>query len=367
MGKQSRLQLAQQKTEAAIKATNKKIEELGQHAGALYASLDEIQTMFDRIRGVPHEKKIKYEKIKGIRMNWKQQAENIALEYKSTEVKIKGSGAAGVGAGIAAVALGPAAAMGVATTFGVASTGTAISALTGAAATKAALAWLGGGALIAGGGGMAAGSLFLALTGPIGWTIAGISAVTSGLLLMKNKEDQERLETIFALINERDTKSYELAIVELSERIVRVKDETAKLNDAISKVLSFGENYHEMSEAQQYELGAYVNLMEASTQLLTNPILGLLPKFTEEDFEQFCEDSKPEYRRFFKEHKVMIISLANLLYLIKLDDKERKLLCNAFKKNKEFLSSIDVREFDVADLVIVGMALKHRYEARAGF
>ena len=56
---------------------------------------------------------------------------------------------AGVGAGVAVVALGHTAAMGIATTFGVASTGTAISTLSGAAATNAALAWLGGGALAA--------------------------------------------------------------------------------------------------------------------------------------------------------------------------------------------------------------------------
>ena len=61
--------------------------------------------------------------------------------------------------------------MGVATTFGVASTGTAISALSGAAANSAALAWLGGGALAAGGGGMSAGTAFLGLAGPVGWTM----------------------------------------------------------------------------------------------------------------------------------------------------------------------------------------------------
>ena len=90
--------------------------------------------------------------------------------------------------------------MGIATTFGVASTGTAISALSGAAATNAALAWLGGGALAAGGGGMAAGSAFLALAGPVGWAIAGVSVVASGLLFFKTKSDKERLENIYIRI-----------------------------------------------------------------------------------------------------------------------------------------------------------------------
>ena len=167
--KLSKLQLAQQKAESASKKTNQKINELGQHTGDLYASLTAIQALFDRIRNVPEENRLKYENLKAIRVNWKQQAEKIELEYKKAEVKAAGQGAAGVGAGVAVVTLGPTVAMGVATTFGVASTGTAISALSGAAATNAALAWLGGGALAAGGGGMAAGNALLALAGPVGW------------------------------------------------------------------------------------------------------------------------------------------------------------------------------------------------------
>ncbi len=69
---------------------------------------------------------LKYEKLKAIRVNWKQQAEKIELEYKKAEVKAAGQGVAGIGAGVALAAFGPTAAMGIATTFGVASTGTAI-------------------------------------------------------------------------------------------------------------------------------------------------------------------------------------------------------------------------------------------------
>lgn len=108
-----------------------------------------IQELFDQIRNVPSDEKLEYEKLKKIRLNWKQQAERIDADYKAAAVKNAGAGAAGVGAGVAVVALGPTAAMGIATTFGVASTGTAISTLSGAAAANAALAWLGGGALAA--------------------------------------------------------------------------------------------------------------------------------------------------------------------------------------------------------------------------
>ena len=91
--KLSNLQLAQQKAEAAAKKTNQKINELGRHIGDLYASLTEIQALFDRIRNVPEENRLKYENLKAIRVNWKQQAEKIELEYKKAEVKAAGQGA----------------------------------------------------------------------------------------------------------------------------------------------------------------------------------------------------------------------------------------------------------------------------------
>ena len=279
-------------------------------------------------------------------------------------MKAAGQGAAGVGAGVAVAALGPTAAMGIATTFGVASTGTAISALSGAAATNAALAWLGGGALVAGGGGMAAGSAFLALAGPVGWAIAGISIVSSGLMFFKTKNDKERLENIFTLISNRDVKSYELAIVELSERIERIVNEGGKLAEAIIKIETFGTEYTKMSEAQQYELGAYVNLMEGSTMLLVNPILGIQPKYTEQDFEKLCVSESELHRRYFTVHKSMVISMANLLYKIKLDEKDRRLLAKSLKKNKEFLKSVKMskNEFDASDITMIERALNHRYK-----
>ena len=305
--KLSKLQLAQQKAESASKKTNQKINELGQHTGDLYASLTAIQALFDRIRNVPEENRLKYENLKAIRVNWKQQAEKIELEYKKAEVKAAGQGAAGVGAGVAVVTLGPTVAMGVATTFGVASTGTAISALSGAAATNAALAWLGGGALAAGGGGMAAGSAFLALAGPIGWTIAGLSIIASGLMFFKTKGDKERLENVYTLISNRDVKSYELAIVELSERIKRIIDETGKLEEAVIKIETFGTDYSQI-----------------------------------------------------------VISMANLLFTIPLDEKDKKLLAKSLRKNKEFLSSVQMtkKEFGVEDITMIERALTHRYKFR---
>lgn len=361
--KLSKLQIAQQKAEAAARKTNEKINELGYHTGALYTSLNMIQSLFDLIRNMPEENKLKYEKLKEIRVNWKQQAEKIEIEYKKAEVKVAGQGAAGVGAGVAVASLGPTAAMGIATTFGVASTGTPISALSGAAATKAALAWLGGGALSAGGGGMAAGSAFLALAGPVGWTIAGVSIIASGLMFFKRKSDKERLENVYTLISNRDIKSYELAIVELSERIKRILDETEKLGEEIAKIETFGTDYHNMSEEQQFELGTCYNLMQSSTALLVNSILGLEPKYSEQDFDRFCDSQSNKNRKYFKSHRSMVISMANLLYKIKLEDKEKKLLAKSLRKNKNFLSSVQMtkKEFGVDDIIMIEKALNYKY------
>lgn len=285
--KKSKLMLAQEKAESTIKKTNIKINELGNHTADLYNTLNNIQEQFDRISNVPIEKRLQYEELKKVRLHWKQQAEKIETDYKNAVAKNAGKGVAGVEVGVAIAALGPTAAMGVATTFGVASTGTAISALSGAAATNAALAWLGGGALAAGGGGMVAGKALLALAGPIGWAIAGVALLGSGLLFWKAKTEKDRLEDIFTLIAKRDTKSYELAIVELNERITRIQDESDKLKKAIEEIKTFGVDYQLMSEVQQYSLGTYLNLMVSSTQLLINPILGLQTKFTEEDYDRF--------------------------------------------------------------------------------
>ncbi|ETT45432.1 hypothetical protein BSK66_10070 [Paenibacillus odorifer] len=362
--KRSNLQIAQEQAELTIKKTNDKIEELGKYTSNLYTALTDIQELFDKIRNVPSEKHLDYRKLKVVRSNWKQQVEKIESDYKNAVVKNAGKGVAGVSAGVAVAALGPTTAMGIATTFGVASTGTAISALSGAAATNAALAWLGGGALAAGGGGITAGNALLALAGPVGWAIAGIALLGSGLLFWKTKSDQNRLEDIFTLISKRDIKSYELAIVELNERISRIKDEGAKLNDAIEKIESFGVDYNQMTEVQQYELGAYVNLMSASTQLLVNPILGLQPKYNEEDFSKFISEGNGKTNEVLcSSHKDLIIALSNLLYKIKLDDKDKKLLWKSFKKNKKFLSSMNIskKEFDDIILDIVCEALYFKY------
>ncbi len=363
--KKSRLKLAQEHAESAIKKVNDKIDALGTHTSQLYDELNTIQKIFDNIRNVPGEKRLEYEKLKKICLNWKQQAEKIESDYKNAAAKNAGKGAAGVGSGIAVAALGPTAAMGIATTFGIASTGTAISTLSGAAATNAALAWLGGGALATGGGGMAAGNAFLALAGPVGWAIAGVALVASGLLLRKGKSDQNRLEDIFTLISKRDVKSYELAIVEINERINRIKDESQKLNSASDRTRVFGLDYNLMTESQQYELGSYVNLMNSSTQLLVNPITGLQPKYDIGDLKEYITFRN---KMVDDKQKSLIISLSNLLFKLNLDEKDKTLLWKSFKGNKKFLSTIEMskKDFEYSIIETVTDALKHKYRSEKG-
>lgn len=360
--KKTRLQMAQDRAQEAISKTNERIGVLGTHTSDLYNQLTDIQELFDKIRNVPSEKKLQYEKLKKERLNWKQQAETIEQNYKTAAAKETGAGAAGAGVGVAVVTMGPTVAMGVATTFGVASTGTAISTLSGAAATNAALAWLGGGALAAGGGGMAAGEAFLALAGPIGWAIAGVALITSGILFWKTKTDQKYIEDIFTSISDRDVKSYELATVELNERIDRIIDESKKLGDAINRIETFGLDYNTMTEAQQYELGAFVNLMSSSTQLLINPILGLQPKYSEADLDKYLSWKRLD--NVSVDYKNMIISLANFLYKIELNDRDKKLLWKSFRNNKKMLKSMNFKkkEFDISIVDSVLEALSYKAE-----
>lgn len=361
----SKLQQAQDKLGATINLTNITIEDLGNHTKNLYDSLTKIQDLIDNIRNIPSDEKFEYKSLDKEKAAWKEQAENIKKEYKNTLIKNTGASAAGAGLGLAVVTMGPTAAMGIATTFGLASTGTAISALGGAAATNAALAWLGGGALVAGGGGMAAGQVFLSMAGPVGWAIAGVSFLASGLFFFKNSNDKKKLENLFTAISHRDIKSYQLAIVEILERIKRIDNESEKLDEAIENIRTFGLDYDLMTEKQQYSLGSYVNLMHSSTQLLINPIKGLEAKFSLEDFESFIEvNSKNIYSSIYDDNKNFIISLANMLYKIDIDAETKTLLWKSFRKNKEFLESMGIskKEFDIDIIDLALEALESKYE-----
>lgn len=214
-------------------------------------------------------------------------------------------------------------------------------------------------------GGMAAGNALLALAGPMGWTIAGVAFVSSALLVWKAISDKERLVEIFMLISQRDQNSYKQAIVELNERIKRIIDETKKLNEAILNIKTFGLDYTKMTEQQQYTLGAYVNLMNASTQLLVNPINGIQPKYTLENLQKFVSYNTVYASHLsYKYHKELVVYMANLLYKIDVNESDRKLISKLFKGNKEFRKNMKLEKDDLGvDLFnLVDVALRFKYQ-----
>lgn len=197
--------------------------------------------------------------------------------FGEKELQAAREAAGGAGAGLAAGAsvafMAPTAAMWVATTFGTASTGTAISTLSGAAATNAALAWLGGGALSAGGGGVAAGHALIAMAGPIGWTIAGASLLTSILLFSSkkaklNKQKNEEIESV--------KKNTEL-VREIDAQIQQILTDTEAirtgLNESFTQCLPmFQKDYASFTDDQKRQLGALVNQTKALSTMFGKTI-----------------------------------------------------------------------------------------------
>lgn len=168
--------------------------------------------------------------------------------------------AGGAAAGVAVASMMPTAALWVATTFGTASTGTAIASLSGAAATNAALAWLGGGAITAGGGGMAAGNAFLAMAGPIGWSIAGATLLTSIVLFTKGKVDNlkaERDEITKVKVNTTHVKEIGIKIKSMLDKTISLR---TNLVEQFTKCMpTFGKDYEKLDNNTQMLLGVLVN------------------------------------------------------------------------------------------------------------
>ena len=200
-----------------------------------------------------------------------------ACEFGQQELQAARNAAGGAGAGLAAGAsvafMAPTAAMWVATTFGTASTGTAISALTGAAAKSAALAWLGGGALSASGGGIAAGNALLAMAGPIGWTIAGATLLTSILLFTSkkaklNKQKNEEIEAV-----KSNTEKVREADAQIQQILVDTAAIRTGLCGSFSQCLPFwGKDYSDFSEEDKKRLGTLVNQTKALSALFDRTV-----------------------------------------------------------------------------------------------
>lgn len=222
-------------------------------------SIENVKNLVNSIANHPKEFDAEFEEIENSRKQFKDSCEFADKELQAARVAAGGFGA-GMAAGASVAFMAPTAAMWVATTFGTASTGAAISTLSGAAATNAALAWLGGGALTAGGGGVAAGNALLAMAGPVGWTIAGATLLTSIILFAKkrmklNKEKNEEIEKVkrnIEIVKEMDS--------EINALLNRTSELRNGINEAYTECLSaFGANYQQLSNERKRSLGAVVN------------------------------------------------------------------------------------------------------------
>lgn len=234
--------------------------------------LDHVEHLINSIANHPKSFDADIAEIQVKKKEFRDVCEFAKEELSAAKKSAAGAGA-GVAGGVAVASLAPSAAMWIATTFGTASTGTAISALSGAAATKAALAWLGGGAIAAGGGGMAAGNALLALAGPIGWTIAGATLLTS-IVLFANKKiklDKERKEEIEAVMkNTEQLEETDAKIAALLETTERMR---SGLNEQYSEAMTlFGNDFLCITDDKRLLLGAIVNNAKALAKSLSEGV-----------------------------------------------------------------------------------------------
>lgn len=218
-----------------------------------------IEDLVNSIANHPKEFDTEIQEIKTQRQSFTEVCDYAREELETARKSALAAGA-GAATGAAVVSVAPTVAMWVATTFGTASTGTAISSLSGAAAANAALAWLGGGALTAGGGGMAAGNALLALAGPIGWGIAGVTLLSSVVLfkMSRFRMDKKKRDEIESIKNNTFT------VQKLAAQIQMLLDEVAALRKRLDKQYSdclmvYGRDFLSISREQQIQLGVLVN------------------------------------------------------------------------------------------------------------
>lgn len=235
-------------------------------------SISLVESLVNSIANRPKSFDAEFEEISVYRRKFTE-----SREFADRELQEARKAAAGAGAGLAAGAsvafMAPTAAMWVATTFGTASTGAAISTLSGAAATNAALAWLGGGALAAGGGGMTAGSALLALAGPVGWSIAGATLLSSILLFTskKAKMNKQKNEEVQAV--KKNIESVRELDGEISLILSKTTGVRSGLNDMLVKSLPlFGADYLALDKSQKQLLGALVNNTKALSAMLERTV-----------------------------------------------------------------------------------------------
>ena len=120
---------------------------------------------------------------------------------------------------------------------------------------------------------MAAGNALLALAGPVGWTIAGASVLTSVVLFSSNKlkmyeKKKEEIETV-----RKNTTS----VKETSAKVKALLNETVKLRQLLNEcyidcISLHNSNFASLSYSKQMKLGTLVNNAKALSVSLAKTI-----------------------------------------------------------------------------------------------
>lgn len=231
-----------------------------------------VEDLINSIANCPKSFDADVREVKTHCLEFKDAGDYAAEELDAAKKAALGAGS-GAAAGVMVASLAPTTAMWIATTFGTASTGTAISELSGAVATQAALAWLGGGTVAAGGGGVAAGNAFLAMCGPVGWSIAGATLLTSVVLFAANKvklQKQKKAEVESVMRNTS-------ALKETNAKVGVILEETNALRDSLAKmyrenVSLYKQNFASLSDEEKIRLGTLVNNAKSLSKTLNKTV-----------------------------------------------------------------------------------------------
>jgi hypothetical protein len=231
--------------------------------------IEKVEKFVNSLANRPMDFDAKFKEIDINKRSFSNEVKKINKEQKVVEVKAGMQAGAGTAVGVGVAALGPSAAMAIATTFGTASTGTAIASLSGAAATNAALAWIGGGALAASGSGMAGGTAFLALAGPVGIAIGGVSIAGAGALAAKkNKKIAEKAEKETRKVKREISglNKIDVSIESLSKRTSKFLNKNKDLFKGMNS--TYPNDYRLFSDEQKEMIGALVNNTHSISKLI---------------------------------------------------------------------------------------------------
>ena len=124
-----------------------------------------------------------------------------------------------------------------------------------------------------GGAGMAAGQTLLALAGPVGWAIGGISLLGTGVFsARKNKQIGEEAMAKRKEIKTLD-KSLKAALVEIKELLGLTKTHVNGTKELLDQLKALPiQDYSQFNAEQKQKLGALVNHINSLSALLNKKV-----------------------------------------------------------------------------------------------